>query len=65
MPEDVLSGLKRGEDENVGKLFLTFKYPDLFPTMKYALSPETRRRVRSTLSLQIELNNDLRTGVLG
>lgn len=42
VPEDVLSGLKRGED---GKLWLTFKYPDLFPAMKYATSPETRRQI--------------------
>ncbi|KAJ5736495.1 uncharacterized protein N7483_001620 [Penicillium malachiteum] len=45
VPEDVTSGLKRGEGENAGKLFLTFKYPDLFPTMKYATSVETRKQV--------------------
>ncbi|RYN69009.1 Saccharolysin [Alternaria tenuissima] len=45
VPEDVTSGLKKGEGENEGKLFLTFKYPDLFPTLKYATNPETRRKV--------------------
>src|SRR5690606_33223929 len=47
VPDDVLSGLKRGEagSPNEGKLFLTYKYPDLFPTMKYAVSAETRRKV--------------------
>ncbi|PLN85016.1 metallopeptidase MepB [Aspergillus taichungensis] len=45
VPEDVLSGLKKGEGENDGKLWLTFKYPDLFPTMKYAKNPETRKKV--------------------
>ncbi|KAJ5095049.1 hypothetical protein N7532_007340 [Penicillium argentinense] len=45
VPEDVLSGLKKGEGENSGKLWLTFKYPDLFPTMKYAANAETRRQV--------------------
>ncbi|KAE8359758.1 peptidase family M3-domain-containing protein [Aspergillus caelatus] len=45
VPEDVLSGLKKGEGENAGKLWLTFKYPDLFPTMKYAKNPETRKKV--------------------
>jgi len=45
VPDDVLSGLKKGEGENEGKLWLTFKYPDLFPTMKYATNPETRRQV--------------------
>lgn len=47
VPEDVVSGLKKGEagSENEGKLFLTYKYPDLFPTMKYAVSAEVRKRV--------------------
>ena len=40
VPEDVISGLKM----EGGKLFLTFKYPDLFPTQKYAKVAETRRR---------------------
>ncbi|EGE08205.1 hypothetical protein TEQG_07263 [Trichophyton equinum CBS 127.97] len=45
VPEDVLSGLKKGEGENEGKLRLSFKYPDLFPTLKYAVEPETRKAV--------------------
>ncbi|OAL63865.1 hypothetical protein A7C99_4516 [Trichophyton rubrum] len=45
VPEDVLSGLKKGEGENEGKLRLSFKYPDLFPTLKYAIEPETRKAV--------------------
>ncbi|KAL1987257.1 hypothetical protein VTN96DRAFT_4285 [Rasamsonia emersonii] len=45
VPEDVLSGLQKGEGENEGKLRLTFKYPDLFPTLKYAKNAETRKRV--------------------
>lgn len=45
VPEDVTSGLKRGEGENAGKLWLTFKYPDLFPTMKYANNSEVRKQV--------------------
>ncbi|KAJ5137101.1 hypothetical protein N7448_005655 [Penicillium atrosanguineum] len=45
VPEDVLSSLKKGDGENAGKLWLTFKYPDLFPTMKYATNPETRKQV--------------------
>jgi metallopeptidase MepB len=43
--DDVLSGLKKGDGENEGKLWLTFKYPDLFPTLKYATNAETRQRV--------------------
>ncbi|KAL1885977.1 metalloendopeptidase [Paecilomyces lecythidis] len=45
VPEDVLSGLKKGEGENEGKLRLSFKYPDLFPTLKFAKNAETRKQV--------------------
>ncbi|CAG8075576.1 unnamed protein product [Penicillium olsonii] len=45
VPKDVLEGLKKGEGENAGKLRLSFKYPDLFPTMKYANDPDTRKQV--------------------
>jgi metallopeptidase MepB len=45
VPDDVLSGLKKGEGDNEGKLWLTFKYPDLFPTLKYATNAETRKQV--------------------
>lgn len=45
VPDDVLSGLKKGEGENEGKLRLSFKYPDLFPTLKYATNAATRQKV--------------------
>ncbi len=45
VPEDVLSGLKKGKGENAGKFRLSFKYPDLFPTLKYATNPATRKKV--------------------
>ncbi len=45
VPEDVVSGLEKGDGEDAGKLKLSFKYPDLFPTMKYAKNAETRRKV--------------------
>ncbi|KAL2760251.1 hypothetical protein ACRALDRAFT_1046528 [Sodiomyces alcalophilus JCM 7366] len=45
VPEDVLVGLEKGTGENEGKLKLSFKYPDLFPTLKFAKDPETRRKV--------------------
>lgn len=41
VPADVLSLLKKEGD----KYFLTFKYPDLFPTLKYATNSETRKKV--------------------
>lgn len=49
VPQDLVSSLKVGTQDdgpdNVGKHFLTYKYPDFFPTMKYATNPETRRKV--------------------
>jgi len=45
VPEDLVSSLKKGEGEHEGKVWLTFKYPDLFPTLKYATNAETRKRV--------------------
>lgn len=45
VPEDVLDTLEKGTDKNEGKLWLTFKYPDLFPTLKFAKNPETREKV--------------------
>ncbi|KAI9750971.1 MAG: mitochondrial import inner membrane translocase subunit tim21 [Chaenotheca gracillima] len=45
VPEDVLSGLKEGEGENAGKLRLSYKYPDLFPTLRYAKDADVRKKV--------------------
>lgn len=45
VPDDLVSSLKKGEGENEGKLWLTFKYPDLFPTLKYAHNAATRKSV--------------------
>lgn len=45
VPHDIVSNLDKGSGENEGKLRLTFKYPHLFPTLKYAVSPETRKRL--------------------
>ncbi|KXJ86715.1 peptidase family M3 [Microdochium bolleyi] len=45
VPSDVLDGLEKGEGENAGKVKLSFKYPDLFPTLKFAKNPETRKKV--------------------
>lgn len=45
VPSDVVSGLETGHDANEGKVRLSFKYPDLFPTLKFALDPEVRQKV--------------------
>jgi metallopeptidase MepB len=45
VPEDLVSSLEKGSGENEGKLRLSFKYPDLFPTLKYATSAKTRQEL--------------------
>jgi metallopeptidase MepB len=45
VPGDVVEGLEKGSGDNEGKLKLSFKYPDLFPALKFALDPETRRKI--------------------
>jgi metallopeptidase MepB len=45
VPQDVLDGFEKGSGDNEGKLRFTFKYPDLFPTLKFALDSETRQKV--------------------
>ena len=45
VPSDVVTGLAKGEGENEGKFKLTFKYPDLFPTLKYATNASVRKKV--------------------
>ncbi|KAF2787398.1 zincin [Melanomma pulvis-pyrius CBS 109.77] len=45
VPDDVITTLKKGDGEHEGKVWLTFKYPDLFPTLKYANKAETRKEL--------------------
>jgi metallopeptidase MepB len=47
VPSDVVDNLEKGKEgsEHDGKVKLTFKYPDLFPTLKYAKNADTRRKV--------------------
>ncbi|KAI9710091.1 MAG: hypothetical protein M1820_002893 [Bogoriella megaspora] len=47
VPDDVISSFEKGESgtENEGKLRVTFKYPDLFPILKYGKDAKTRQRI--------------------
>ncbi|KAH8659341.1 putative Saccharolysin [Tricladium varicosporioides] len=45
VPQDTLDTFEKGTGDNEGKLKFSFKYPDLFPTLKFALDPETRKKV--------------------
>ncbi|CAJ2514002.1 Uu.00g021210.m01.CDS01 [Anthostomella pinea] len=45
VPSDLVDGLEKGTGENEGKVKLSFKYPDLFPTLKFAKNPETRKKL--------------------
>jgi Zn-dependent oligopeptidase len=40
-----LETFEKGTGDNEGKLWFTFKYPDLFPTLKFALDSRTRQKV--------------------
>ena len=44
VPEDVTALFAKGEGEHAGKLKMTFKYPDMIPTTKYAKNPATRKK---------------------
>jgi len=45
VPSDVVEGFEKGTGENEGKLRFTFKYPDLFPTLKFAVDAKVRQKV--------------------
>lgn len=45
VPSDVVVGLEAGHDGNEGKFKLSFKYPDLFPALKFAVDPEVRQKI--------------------
>ncbi|KAK3324019.1 peptidase family M3-domain-containing protein [Cercophora scortea] len=45
VPLDVLDNMERGKHEGQEKIRLTFKYTDLFPTLKFAKNPATRKKV--------------------
>ena len=45
VPKDLLDTLEKGKHEHEGKIRLTFKYPDLFPTLKYAKDASVRQKV--------------------
>ena len=47
VPQDVIGNLKTGDNgtPHEGKLWLTFKYPDLFPTQQYCKNAKVRHQV--------------------
>ncbi|RVD90021.1 uncharacterized protein DFL_001004 [Arthrobotrys flagrans] len=45
VPADVINILKTEEKDGVKKYFLTYKYPDLFPTLKFAVNADVREQV--------------------
>lgn len=44
VPKDTMEGYEKGTGENEGKLRVTFKYPDLFPLMKYCQDADVRKK---------------------
>jgi metallopeptidase MepB len=45
VPDDVVQDFEKGTGDNEGKLRFTFKYPDLFPALKFVLNSEVRQRI--------------------
>ena len=45
VPKDLVDNFLKGEGEHAGEVRVSFKYPDLFPTMKYAKNPRVRQRM--------------------
>jgi metallopeptidase MepB len=45
VPKDVVEGLEKGTGEHEGKLKLSFKDPDYFPALKFALNSELRKKL--------------------
>ncbi|KAK6331058.1 hypothetical protein TWF718_003248 [Orbilia javanica] len=45
VPADVINILKAEEKDGVKKYFLTYKYPDLFPTLKFDVNADVREQV--------------------
>jgi saccharolysin len=43
VPEDVVNGFEKVEEDGTTTYKMTFKYPDLFPVLKYAKDAETRK----------------------
>lgn len=41
----MVESFEKGTGDNEGKLRFTFKYPDLFPTLKFALDSKTRQKI--------------------
>jgi len=59
VPSDVIKGWDEGEGENLGKRRMTFKYPELFPLMKNAVKPETRKTAFLANENKMPQNKDL------
>lgn len=55
VPEDIISQFTKVDD----KFKMTFKYPDVFPTLKYAKNAETRKKVYMGFDLRNTDNDDL------
>ncbi|KAK6521953.1 hypothetical protein TWF281_002526 [Arthrobotrys megalospora] len=45
VPADVVNILKTEDKDGVKKYFLTYKYPDLFPTLKFDVNADVREQV--------------------
>jgi len=45
VPKDLVDNFPKGESEHAGKVKVSFKYPDLFPVLKYATNADVRKQM--------------------
>lgn len=45
VPKDLVDNFPKGEGEHAGKVKVSFKYPDLFPVLKYATNSDVRKQM--------------------
>jgi len=45
VPKDLVDNFPKGEGEHAGKVKVSFKYPDLFPVLKYATNADVRKQM--------------------
>lgn len=59
VPQDVIDGFEKTKDGEVEKLKMTFKYPDLFPVLKYAKNQETRKAAYTSNQNKVPENAEI------
>lgn len=59
VPADVVSGYTKRTEDGKDLYDVTHKTPDIFPVLKYAENPETRRRAHESYDARLAINEPL------